>query len=258
MTKGKNEPFALATLAAGYLKLLPDPQTDRYRFRAEVRHDEAVDASEAGIYFGFRTDPTATGVAHFWCSVTFADLGLHVGKSWPRGQELKGQPSRNRVALIVHRFTEPNWGHLTMATPVFDTYPPAPEKGPGRTHLIAQAIAAQGHVSPGTVSPVVPQAAVAPGVARLGAIALEKRLMPWRKLAVEVTPAAVRVFWDGQLLPDGEISVDRLEKHVNMNYQLTRRDIPGTPFNFSARGALGLVVNRGSASFRNVAVEPLR
>ena len=43
---------------------------------------------------------------------------------------------------------------------------------PGRTHLIAQVIAAQGHVSPGAVSPVVPQTAVALGVARLDAFAL--------------------------------------------------------------------------------------
>jgi hypothetical protein len=75
---------------------------------------------------------------------------------------------------------------------------------------------------------------------------------------VEVTPAAVRVFWEGKLIRGGEISVDWLKSFINMPYKQMRRDIPGTPFNFSARGALGLVVNRGRASFRNVAVEPLR
>jgi serine/threonine-protein kinase len=214
MTRGKSEPFALATLAAGYLKLLPNPATDRYRFRAEVRHDEGMDVSSAGIYFGFRTDQTATGVAHFWCSVQFADRGLHAAKFFPPGIGPKDGVAADHchVALTVHRFTEPNGEHLPMSGPVFHTYPPGPKNGPAL----------------------------------------------WRKLAVEVTPVAVRVFWEGQLLPNGEISVDRLNKHFNMHYKLMKRTIPGTPFNFSARGALGLVVNRGKASFRNVAVEPLR
>jgi hypothetical protein len=40
LTRAKDQPFALATRAVGQLKLLPDPRTDCYRFRAEVRHDE--------------------------------------------------------------------------------------------------------------------------------------------------------------------------------------------------------------------------
>ena len=44
LTRGQNEPFALATLAMGQLKLLPDPQTKRYRFRVEVRHDQAMES----------------------------------------------------------------------------------------------------------------------------------------------------------------------------------------------------------------------
>jgi serine/threonine-protein kinase len=214
LTRAKNEPFALATLAAGYLKLLPNPETDRYRFRAEVRHDEGMAVSSAGIYFGFRTDPTANGVAHFWCSVQFADRGLHAAKFFPPGKGPKDGVDADhcRVEMTVHRFTEPNGEHLPMAAPVSHTYTPGPKQGPA----------------------------------------------PWRELAVEVTPAAVRVFWEGQLLPNGEISVDQLNKHVNMHYKLIRRDMPGTPFTFSRRGALGLYVNRGRASFRNVTVEPLR
>jgi serine/threonine protein kinase len=213
LTRGKNVPFALATMAAGQLKLLPDPQTDRYRFRAEVRHDDAMVTSEAGIYFGFRTTQTATGVAHFWCSVLYADRGLNARTSWPRGQEGKGVPTLSRVGLTVHRFTEPNGGSIHQPVfGMFDTFEPAPHNKP----------------------------------------------IPWRQLAVEVTPGAVRVFWEGQLIPNGEISVDRLNQQVNMLYKQTRRDIPGTPFTFAPRGALGLLVNRGKASFRNVAVEPLR
>jgi eukaryotic-like serine/threonine-protein kinase len=215
LTRGQNEPFALATLAMGQLKLLPDPQTDRYRFRVEVRHDEAADVSEVGIYFGFRTEQTATGVAHFWCSVLYADRGRNARGNFPRGKGPQdGVPAdHSRVALTVHRFTEPNGGSLHLPVfSVFDTFVPAPHGKP----------------------------------------------TPWRQLAVEVTPGAVRVFWEGKLITDGEISIDRLNQQVNMLYKQTRRDIPGTPFTFSPRGALGLLVNRGKASFRNVAVEPLR
>jgi hypothetical protein len=48
-----------------------------------------------------------------------------------------------------------------------------PDGGAGRTHLIAQAFATQGLVSPGIVSPIVPQTAVALRVASFDAFALD-------------------------------------------------------------------------------------
>jgi tRNA A-37 threonylcarbamoyl transferase component Bud32 len=211
-TTRPNEPFALATLAAGHLKLLPDPQVTAYRFRAEVRHDEAVNVGEAGIYFGFSTGPTDNGVVHFWCQLAFADRGRNARMHWPRGQELKGLPNLSRLSLSVHRRLEPSGAYRVIPSPVFLTFPPGPEDLPP----------------------------------------------PWRKLAVEVTPKKVRVWWEGQLVPDGEISVDRLAAHVNNTYRLIGKGQPGPTFAFAPRGALGLFVNRGKASFRNVAVEPLR
>jgi hypothetical protein len=170
--------------------------------------------SGTGIYFGFRTEKTPTGVAHFWCSVSFADRGLNAHSHFPpgKGPQDGKPPDHSRVALTVHRFTEPNGKHLHMATPVFHSFPPAPEKGPA----------------------------------------------PWRKLAVEVTPAAVRVFWEGQLLPKGEISVDQLNELVNKTYKTIGVSNLKAPFTFPPRGALGLLVSGGKASFRNVCLETLR
>jgi serine/threonine-protein kinase len=212
LTRRKDRPFALATLAAGQFKLLPDPGTDRFRFRAEIRHDEAVQIGEVGLYFGFHTDPTPTGVAHFWCELTFADSGGAARMHWPRGQELKGPPTFNRLHLRVFRRLEPEGRQLPISTPIFLTYLPAPNAGPS----------------------------------------------PWRKVAVEVTPERVRVFWEGQAIPKGEISVDGLNQHVNNTYKLITRGNPGALFAFAPRGAFGLFVSRGKASFRNVAVEPIR
>ena len=212
LTREKNEPFALATLAMGLMKLLPDPETDGYRFRAEVRHDEAVEGSLVGIYFGYRTDPIPTGVAHYWCTVEFADRGLHAGTSWPRGQELKVPPTFNKVAMIIHRTLEPQAGHRSISTPLFWTYAPAPLKG----------------------------------------------ATPWRQVAVEVKRGKIRILWEGKMIPDGEISFDKLNAHINMACAPIDGGKLQTPFKFAPRGALGLYVNRAKASFRNVAVEPLR
>src|SRR5262249_6242710 len=107
VTAKEDRPFAVATFAAAMLKLLPDPKTDRYRLSAEVRHDEAADVSEVGVYFGFGTQPTAGGAAHYWLTVAFADRGRNAGIYWPRGQELKGPPRFSRVALELHRRLEP-------------------------------------------------------------------------------------------------------------------------------------------------------
>jgi hypothetical protein len=67
---------------------------------------------------------------------------------------------------------------------------------PGRTHLIAQVIAAQGHVSPGAVSPVVPQTAVALGVARLDALALANDPSEAKQSKVL---SAIRKYWIRQI-----------------------------------------------------------
>ena len=212
LTLAADQPFALETLAGGQLKLLPDPKTNCYRFRAEVCHVQAMDVSEVGLFFGFHTAPTATGVAHFWCALTFADRGINARAHWPKGQELKGPPSYSRLGLTAHRLTEPNGDHRPMPAKVSLTFPPPAHGQPA----------------------------------------------PWRKLAVEVTPKAIRVLWEEKMIPDGEISVDRLTTHVNNTYKLIGQGKPGPLFQFNPRGALGLVVSRGKAAFRNVAVEPLR
>jgi putative heme-binding domain-containing protein len=69
---------------------------------------------------------------------------------------------------------------------------PATDMLPGRKHLIAQVIAAQGHVPPGTVSSVIPQAAVALGVARLDTFALDTHLLHMTRMALrnQLKPAA--------------------------------------------------------------------
>jgi serine/threonine-protein kinase len=68
-----SEPFAVSTYELSLVDLLPDPQRERYRFRAEVRHDRGNGPSQVGIYFGHRQFATARGVEHCLCELAFSE-----------------------------------------------------------------------------------------------------------------------------------------------------------------------------------------
>jgi serine/threonine protein kinase len=79
----------------------------------------------------------------------------------------------------------------------------------------------------------------------------------WRRVTVEVGPDRIRAWWGGtdgtEEKPLGEISRAELEKLAS---DLDNQDFgPSCPF--FPRGSVGLVVHRGTASFRRVTVEPL-
>ncbi|MBI1916654.1 MAG: serine/threonine protein kinase [Planctomycetes bacterium] len=77
----------------------------------------------------------------------------------------------------------------------------------------------------------------------------------WRRLAIEVRPREVRVFWEDD--PVRGISCKALERRTRI--VLTRPDFPqlGPLPPFDIRGSLGLYVDGGIAWFKNVAVTPL-
>jgi serine/threonine-protein kinase len=203
----KDRPFAFGTMAAGMLKLLADPQKERYRFSAEVRHDDVANVGDVGLYFGFTTDPTPDGVAHYWCQLSFADRGgaqMPFLKDGPRGEP------QGKVGLIRMRQLEP--GSDLKVMHIRDGY----------AHFPAFRNAA------GT---------------------------PWRRLAVEVTPERVQALWEGKPIFAGR-GYPTLELSQLPNLPINKGD-PVAHFKFAPRGSLGLFVNRGMASFRNVKVEPL-
>jgi serine/threonine-protein kinase len=80
----------------------------------------------------------------------------------------------------------------------------------------------------------------------------------WRSLAVEVTPSTLRVFWAASPDPAGTIAVPQMLARVRHNLDVT--PVTGwqpLPPAFHPRGGLGLLVEGGVASFRNVLLEPL-
>jgi serine/threonine-protein kinase len=79
--------YTFQTVPLTLLELVTDPQQDRYRFSAELRHNRAGDLSFVGVYFGHRRAHTADGGAgHLFYLFRFDDLVGAGGPTKPPGQ----------------------------------------------------------------------------------------------------------------------------------------------------------------------------
>jgi hypothetical protein len=80
-------------------------------------------------------------------------------------------------------------------------------------------------------------------------------LGPWRKLAVEVRPESIQVFWDDKCF----VTVPRGKLIRSAMPLVHERDqaLATNPPQYAPRDGLGLYVSQGVASFRNVVIEPL-
>ena len=91
-----NVPFTFETWGHYcLLELLPDPHLTRYRFSAEVHHQEGTDFSEVGIFFGCRKQFTPQGrqVYEFY-KLAFHDFVTIAGRD-PRGKLDQSQAHLN-------------------------------------------------------------------------------------------------------------------------------------------------------------------
>jgi serine/threonine-protein kinase len=77
---------------------------------------------------------------------------------------------------------------------------------------------------------------------------------PWHPLAVEVAPDEIRVYWNYVLF--AVMSRVDLEKCANDSLEFVE-EAKNLNFRLNPRAALGLYVVQSTASFRNVAIEPL-
>jgi hypothetical protein len=77
--------------------------------------------------------------------------------------------------------------------------------------------------------------------------------LDWRTLRVEVVESGIRGYWDGQLV--GTASWETITKGVADD--LTRNRINFESPEFRANSPVGILVGRGTASFKNVILEPL-
>jgi Protein kinase domain len=83
---------------------------------------------------------------------------------------------------------------------------------------------------------------------------------PWHRLAVEVSPEAVRFFVDGAASPQLAMSredIDRQFRQLGREDRELRKPANGK-LRYHPAGGLGLMVLEASASFRNVSIRPLQ
>ena len=80
-------------------------------------------------------------------------------------------------------------------------------------------------------------------------------LGPWRRIAVEVRPGSLTVFWEGNRIA----TTTRATLMMSARPLIPRPNqaLPNNPPRFAPRDGLGLYVSLGVASFRNVVVESL-
>ena len=76
----------------------------------------------------------------------------------------------------------------------------------------------------------------------------------WRKLAVEVTPKAIAIFWEDEAKPLAVVPMTDITEFTDI-WWTTNRPGPVPPPRFAGGGSLGLLIQRGSAEFRNVTLE---
>jgi hypothetical protein len=76
----------------------------------------------------------------------------------------------------------------------------------------------------------------------------------WRRLAVEVSPENMVVFWEGKRLADIPWEELQVPEKLVPPGTLT----PGPPLTLGPQGGIGLHLRQGEAAFRNVVIEPLK
>jgi serine/threonine protein kinase len=87
--------FSLDGMETTLLELLPDPKLQRYRLRAEVRHNAGLRICEVGIYFGHAQYSTDKGEEHSFWELTFFDLMTGAPEGGPR---------HNKAAIYCRRY----------------------------------------------------------------------------------------------------------------------------------------------------------
>jgi serine/threonine-protein kinase len=238
--QGAGKQFMVFAAEFGLVELLPDTQTDRYRFSAEFRVDGSLARnSYGGIYFAHQQCALGGGVGVDRAVVVrFSDDHLTSKPAFQlKGKQL-GEPSEfDEVSLEDDLYYLPPTGH-------------------GIKGLIQQL----GYLR--VVDPIDPRSG----------LKLYDQL-PWRQIVATVKPDELHVQWrdpDGTYRPVGLPDFRKPSRPIPRS-KLTSDDenikgfltqtYPGidtsgfTPH--SSRGGVGLYVYSARVFFRNVVVEPL-
>ena len=237
--QGAGKQFMAFALETGLLELLPDSQTDRYRFSAEFHVDASVKTdSKAGIYF-----------AH-------------------NRSVLDGRVAVDRIVTV-----EFNDDHLTQM-PFKNLKLPEP----GKPSVYDPVTIREGiyyGLPTGKFKAEVTPLTYLRVMDPLDSAGMKKwDQIPWRQIVATVGPDDVRVEWrdpDGTYRPVGieshrlpfqpAIPTSKLMAREEHYKGELKKDYPGIDTSgfkpYSPRGGVGLYVYNARVFFRNVVIEPL-
>jgi serine/threonine-protein kinase len=202
------------------LELAKSARRDNYRFRAEVRHNASAGGGQVGVYFAHQRLPKP-GELQIFLQLALNDID-------------DVMDAYNSMSSVLRKK---------------GLVPPPPPKG-NAVKLIGRLYEEGGGCDQDLVG--IAKEMFKP--AGLG----EK---PWHSLTVEVTPAQIRVLFDAR--PVGDLVPGDMADRISKNLSQLREEQPqffgaeSDPPKLDLRGGLGLYVYRSSASFRNVALEPI-
>ena len=214
---GDDLTFAVTSWTLGLLELVPDPRSRRYRFAAQVRHEQSDRMGEVGLYFAHTASPGNPAEIQFFNQLAFNAVrgnADHLAQL-PAADRPPGHPSDNAVQMIPHIHVDANfplkfdWRLAGVAGPFF--------KPSGENN-------ARWHDLEVTVTP-------------------ESVLARWDGQPFTISTAQIQQNVDINLLQNPPRPESPLSREFSSE--------------FKPRGGLGLYIWRGSASFRAVTITPL-
>jgi predicted Ser/Thr protein kinase len=125
MTAAADGTCHVETWTLSLLELTPDPQHQRYLYRAQVRHEKSDENGEVGIYFNHGRHAAVNGDLHCFCQLSFNDIQDVVRIFGPRARERGFPPPEGNQANLVPRLYVPTgagfWGPRLsgLASPPF-------------------------------------------------------------------------------------------------------------------------------------------
>jgi serine/threonine-protein kinase len=124
ISQAADDTLTIQSWEYGLLELVPDPQCERYRLRAQVRHDHGNSLhGSAGIYFGYSGFMTDQGLRHCYGKVEFNEL-MNYAVVYPRWPA-----AGNPVNFTLHVHLEPSMVTHGSGPPPLEFFRPAAHLG---------------------------------------------------------------------------------------------------------------------------------
>jgi serine/threonine protein kinase len=214
--------FTVLSAGLSLLELARDPMRPRFRLRAQVRHLRSEPIGEVGLFVAHQRLQLPGGAGHQFTQITFNDI-IDAGQEYD--EQLRDLPEEARKDVGPR----PRNGVLIMP------------------NLYAGTGWREGHRLRTAGARTECFAAAGPQGG------------PWRELTVEVTPDEVRAYWGRDRQPAGRLAVRDVLADMAQALRVAPEAFRARAVRpaFKPRGGLGLLVERGAASFRNVVIEPL-